>query len=112
MEDMGQRCECTLGLEEATKGELPGVCARCGEATNQFRPTMLSYGGRRVRLCLPICGAHKAHGRKSLPLILFIVGVSLFVLGLCLFLAIVAADLAAAGVWQALALTGLGGVGL
>jgi hypothetical protein len=87
------RCDCELDLAAARAGDLPGVCVCCGEATNQFQPTPLRYRGKRIRLRLPYCGTHKKHeGRDSLPLNVLLVGVSLFVLGLCLLMVLVSAD--------------------
>lgn len=90
------------------KGDLPGVCVRCGEATNQFPLSTLSYRGQRIRVCLPFCDTHKPRGRKSLPVILFVVGVCLFVLGLCLFMALVAAELQVGLLRNVLAYASLG----
>ena len=60
-----QRCDCELGLDEAeaTTGDLPLVCVRCGEATDSFYPAPLDYGRKRFLLRLPLCRSHQNRWR-------------------------------------------------
>ncbi len=84
-----QRCDCELGLEEARTGDLPLVCAWCGDVTNRFYNVPLYYRGRRVGLRLPLCGSDRNHGRhRSIPLwcclgglILIVIAIFLIVMG-------------------------------
>jgi hypothetical protein len=60
-------------------GDLPGVCAWCGEATQQFPPTSMNYRSKRVTLRLPDCGTHTKRSRwASVPLLLLIIAFILF----------------------------------
>jgi hypothetical protein len=105
------RCDCELDLDAARDGDLPGVCVGCGEATNRFPPTRLYYGGKRIRLRLPYCGAcKKPGGRDSLPFTVLILGVSLFVLGLCLLMVLVSTDSRQGVVWDTLGYAALGAI--
>jgi hypothetical protein len=81
--------ECTLGLAEAIKGDLPGVCVVCGEATSQFPEIRLAFDWQWFRLRLPDCGSHRSHSRwTSWPRRLLLLGAFLFVLGVCLIVAL------------------------
>jgi len=59
-----QRCDCELDLDEARTGDLPPVCAWCGEMGNQYPEGVLHCRGMRVVLRLPFCDQHKNHWRR------------------------------------------------
>lgn len=64
MEETPHRRDCDLPLRDATEGNLPPVCIRCGEATNQFYPAPLYYRWKRIVLRLPLCASHKNDWRR------------------------------------------------
>jgi ATP-dependent Clp protease ATP-binding subunit ClpC len=65
MEGTRQRCDCELGLDEAATGDLPHVCAWCGEAAELFYQGPLNWGAQRVHLRLPLCRSHQNHWRRQ-----------------------------------------------
>lgn len=83
MEGTRQRRDCTIHLRDAINGDLPPVCAWCGEATNNIGKISRYYGLIPIVLRLPLCEEHKKQWRwhtHTLTASLF--GFVLFVLGI------------------------------
>src|SRR5438132_12910838 len=54
-----------LTRDEATNGELPAICIRCGGSPTRMITTGSLIRARRFRL--PLCDAHRALRRRRLP---------------------------------------------
>jgi ClpA/ClpB-like protein len=78
MDTLHSHRDCQLSIRDAQLGDLPPVCIRCGDGTNELRSISLYYRGKFYFFRLPLCDPDFTTGRRRQ---LMLIG-SLFGLGL------------------------------
>src|SRR5947209_111882 len=84
-----QMANVVLNVDEATSGDLPLVCMRCGEAARLVSKNHLYYWVHRVDLQCPLCDVHKNHLKwrtgwlaAAFPLSVLVALIAMILLGL------------------------------